>query len=80
MLIAHPAVTAAAVIGRPQADVGELPVAFVVKATDTPAEQILADVNAKVLLYKRIRELRFVDEIPVSAAGKILKRDLRQQL
>ncbi|WP_370946745.1 class I adenylate-forming enzyme family protein [Amycolatopsis sp. cg5] len=80
LLIAHPAVTAAAVVGRPRADVGELPVAFVVKATDTTAEEILADINAKVLPYKRIRELKFVDEIPVSAAGKILKRELRQQL
>ncbi|NIH85460.1 class I adenylate-forming enzyme family protein [Amycolatopsis granulosa] len=81
LLIAHPGVAAAAVVGRKQDEVGELPVAFVVRADDNvTAEEILSAVNDNVLPYKRIRELRFVDEIPVSAAGKILKRELRQRL
>ncbi|NIH82462.1 class I adenylate-forming enzyme family protein [Amycolatopsis viridis] len=81
LLLAHPGVTAAAVVGRKQDEVGELPVAFVVRADETvTAEEILSAVNSNVLPYKRIRELRFVDEIPVSAAGKILKRELRQRL
>ncbi|WP_329071569.1 class I adenylate-forming enzyme family protein [Amycolatopsis sp. NBC_01480] len=82
LLIALPGVRAAAVIGRPRADVGELPVAFVVrKPSETPdADRLIAMVNEKVVPYKRLRELHFVDEIPVSAAGKVLKRELRKQL
>ncbi|MDT8909478.1 AMP-binding protein [Amycolatopsis sp. PS_44_ISF1] len=82
LLIALPGVRAAAVVGRPRVDVGELPVAFVVRQpSQTPdAAQLIASVNEKVLPYKRLRELHFVDEIPVSAAGKVLKRELREQL
>ncbi|WP_158885253.1 class I adenylate-forming enzyme family protein [Amycolatopsis anabasis] len=83
LLIAQPGVAAAAVVGRPSPEAGELPVAFIVRAPGdgAPSEQELLDtINAKVVPYKRIRELRFVDSIPVSAAGKVLKRELRAQL
>ncbi|MER5224574.1 class I adenylate-forming enzyme family protein [Streptomyces flaveus] len=81
LLVAHPAVRAAAVVGRPDASVGELPVAFVVPARDgLDTDALMTDINEKLLPYKRIREVRVVEEIPVSAAGKILKRELRQQL
>ncbi len=82
ILFAQPGVRSAAVIGRPNDDVGELPVAFVVRTGDPEldAEQLMAAVNAKVLPYKKIRELHFVDEIPVSNAGKVLKRELRKRL
>jgi len=81
LLLAHPGVAAAAVVGRKRDDVGELPVAFVVRSRDGVTEaEILSAVNDNVLPYKRIRELRFVDRIPVSAAGKILKRELRERL
>jgi long-chain acyl-CoA synthetase len=83
LMIAQPAVAGVAVVGRPSAEVGELPVAFVVKAPGheaTTAAELIEDINGKVLPYKRIRELIFVDRIPVSAAGKVLKRELREQL
>ncbi len=80
LLIAMPGVAAAAVVGRPSADVGELPVAFVVPRGELDAEALMAAVNEKVLPYKRLREMHVVDEIPVSAAGKVLKRELRQRL
>ncbi|WP_027942134.1 class I adenylate-forming enzyme family protein [Amycolatopsis taiwanensis] len=83
LLMAQPGVAAAAVVGRPSPDVGELPVAFVVRrpAGDALTEQELIDtVNANVVPYKRLRELRFVEQIPVSAAGKVLKRELRARL
>ena len=82
ILFAQPGVRTAAVIGRPRDDVGELPVAFVVPApgAELDADQLMATVNAKVLPYKKIRELHFIDEIPVSNAGKILKRELRTRL
>ncbi|HKN51688.1 MAG TPA: AMP-binding protein [Amycolatopsis sp.] len=80
LLMSMPGVAAAAVVGRPSADVGELPVAFVVPRGDLDADALVATVNEKVLPYKRIREIHVVDQIPVSAAGKILKRELRQRL
>ncbi|WP_298183042.1 AMP-binding protein [Saccharomonospora sp.] len=83
LLVALPEVAAAAVVGRPDPNVGELPVAFVVRAPgrdEVTAEAIMKAVNEQMLPYKRVREVRFVDAIPTSAAGKVLKRRLREQL
>lgn len=82
LLFREDGVVGAAVVGRPDPEVGELAVAFVVAPgrTQEEAEAIRAAVNAQVLPYKRIREIRLVDEIPVSAAGKVLKRELRERL
>ncbi|WP_433138842.1 class I adenylate-forming enzyme family protein [Actinomadura nitritigenes] len=79
-LLAHPAVAGAAVVGRPDPKAGELPTAFVVRSGEVTADELLEHVNAAVVHYKRLREVRFVDEIPVSAAGKVLKRELRASL
>jgi len=82
LLHAHPAVAGAAVVGRPDAEVGELPVAFVVLvpgAAVTDAE-LQEYVNAQVVPYKKLREVHLVDAIPVSAAGKVLRRELRAGL
>jgi long-chain acyl-CoA synthetase len=82
LLHARPGVIGAAVVGRPDPLAGELPVAFVVApglgAPD--AASLMEAVNAQVLPYKRLREVHLVDEIPVSAAGKVLKRALRDRL
>lgn len=81
LLITLPGVAAAAVVGKPDTEVGELPVAFVVRSDENvTAEQLLEAVGARVLPYKRLRAIHFVDQIPVSAAGKVLKRELRKQL
>ncbi|WP_284748470.1 class I adenylate-forming enzyme family protein [Amycolatopsis sp. RTGN1] len=80
LLITMPGVAAAAVVGRPDTEVGELPVAFVVPRGALDADELMAAVNEKVLPYKRLREIHVVEQIPVSAAGKVLKRELRQQL
>ncbi|HEX4221501.1 MAG TPA: AMP-binding protein [Pseudonocardiaceae bacterium] len=82
ILFAQPGVRTAAVIGRPRDDVGELPVAFVVRQPDAhlDANELMATINAKVLPYKKIRELHFIDDIPISNAGKVLKRELRKRL
>lgn len=81
-LFTHPAVTSVAVVGRPDPAVGELPTAFVVRSRDSEvtADELMAFVNEKVVHYKKLREVLFVDEIPVSAAGKVLKRELRDRL
>lgn len=81
LLITLPGVSAAAVVGKPDTDVGELPVAFVVRNDENvTAEQLMEAIGALVLPYKRLRAIHFVDQIPVSAAGKVLKRELRKQL
>jgi long-chain acyl-CoA synthetase len=82
LLFARPGVIGAAVIGRPDPEAGELPVAFVVAPGigEPDVAALMEAVNAQVLPYKRLRELHLVDEIPVSAAGKVLKRTLRERL
>ena len=78
VLVSHPKVRDAGVIGVPMEDGGEAPKAFVV-AKDVDAEELIAYVAEHVAPYKKIREVEFVDEIPKSASGKILRRVLREQ-
>jgi long-chain acyl-CoA synthetase len=81
LLAAQPGVLAAAVVGKPDSSVGELPVAFVVPAAGSVSpEELMASVNEQVVAYKRLRDVYLVDQIPVSAAGKVLKRELRSRL
>ena len=80
-LFGVPGVAGAAVVGRPDEQAGELPVAYVVRKDDDAgaaltAESVMAAVNDKVTPYKRLRDVVFIDAIPVSAAGKVLKREL----
>lgn len=81
ILFGVPGVAGAAVVGRPDEEAGELPVAYVVRKGDDAgsaltAESVMAAVNDKVTPYKRLRDVVFIDAIPVSAAGKVLKREL----
>jgi acyl-CoA synthetase (AMP-forming)/AMP-acid ligase II len=76
VLLAHPAVRDAAVIPSPDDEAGEVPKAFVVLKEGVPAEELMAFVAARVAPYKKVRRLEFVDQIPKSASGKILRRVL----
>lgn len=76
ILLRHPAVAAAAVVPAPDEEAGEVPKAFIVAAGPATAEEIMAFVAERVAPHKRIRRVAFVDEIPVSASGKILHRVL----
>jgi long-chain acyl-CoA synthetase len=78
VLFQHPAVANAAVVGKRDVAVGELPVAFVVLADPVASPDEIRDyVNGRVTPYKKLRDIRVIDEIPVSAAGKVLRRELR---
>jgi len=81
VLYEHPAVKLCAVIGKPEPVVGEIPKAFIIlKDGATASEQeITAFVNEKVAPYKAIRELEFRRELPLSSAGKVLRRALRDE-
>jgi len=82
VLFSHPAVEMCAVVGKTDPDAGEIPVAFVklLAGQKATAEELIGFVNNQVAAYKKIREVIFRDMIPVSAAGKVLKRELRDEL
>jgi len=58
---------------------GEVPKAYVVhkEGATASAQEIMAFVNKKVAPYKAIREVEFRKELPISSAGKVLKRMLQ---
>ena len=78
LLLEHPDVADVAVIGVPDVQVGELPTAFVVTrpGRSLTSDTVIEYVAAKLASYKRVRRVEFVAEIPKSAAGKILRREL----
>jgi acyl-CoA synthetase (AMP-forming)/AMP-acid ligase II len=79
VLVSHPKVRDAGVIGVPNEEGEEVPKACVVVEDGLEAEQLIAYVAERVAPYKRVREVEFVDEVPKSASGKILRRLLREQ-
>ena len=80
VLAKDPAVVECAVIGAPSEDWGETPVGFVVLRPGSDADQVLATANAQVGKTQRLNRLIVVDELPRSPIGKVLKRELRDQL
>ena len=81
LLVTHPAVADAAVIGIPDDEAGELPKGFIAlkPGAEASVEDIQSFVAENVATYKQLRLVEFVDEIPKSASGKILRRMLRDQ-
>ena len=80
LLISHPNIDDVAVIGVPDLEAGELPKAFVVRRGDVTSEEIMEFVAKRVLPQKKLRGgVEFIDQIPKSPSGKILRRILRNQ-
>jgi acyl-CoA synthetase (AMP-forming)/AMP-acid ligase II len=81
-LLCHPGVRAAAVVGRSHTEWGETVVAFVVADTETSptVEDLDRTCLDRIARFKRPRDYRFVDALPTNNYGKVLKRELRDQL
>ncbi len=81
LIVTHPAVADVAVIGVADLEAGEVPKAYVVLKPDQQANatDIQQFVKGHVASYKQIRMVEFVESIPKSASGKILRRFLRDQ-
>lgn len=80
LLITHLNIDDAAVIGVPDEKTGELPKAFVVPKGDITPEDVVDYVAKRVAPHKKLRGgVEFIDKIPKSASGKILRKDLRKR-
>jgi acyl-coenzyme A synthetase/AMP-(fatty) acid ligase len=66
----------AAVIPSPDDEAGEVPKAFVVARDEVTAEELMAFVATRVAPYKKVRRVEFLELIPKSPSGKILRRVL----
>ncbi|RAL41428.1 hypothetical protein DM860_010222 [Cuscuta australis] len=82
LLLNHPLISDAAVVSMKDEQSGEVPVAFVVRSYGSviTEEEIKDFVSKQVIFYKRIKKVFFVDLVPKSPAGKILRKELRAKL
>lgn len=85
VLLEHPAVKECGVVGRPNTDAGEIPVAFVALRdgfvdSGKLQEELCSFVADRLTHFKQPREVHFVDVVPKTASGKVLRRELRKAL
>ncbi|KAA8528966.1 hypothetical protein F0562_033546 [Nyssa sinensis] len=82
ILLTHPSIEDAAVLGLPDEEAGEIPAACVVMNPNAKESEmeIMSYVASNVANYKRVRMLQFVDKIPTSPSGKIMRRLLKEEM
>lgn len=82
VIFEHAAVEQCAVVGQTDINVGEFPVAFVQlrQGAEVTAEDLMEHTNSQIAAYKKVRKVKFLDALPVSPAGKVLRRELRDML
>ncbi|XP_075665659.1 4-coumarate--CoA ligase 2-like [Castanea sativa] len=82
ILLTHPNVSDVAVVPMKDESAGEVPVAFVVRpnGSQVTEDEIKQFVSKQVVFYKRINRVFFIDAIPKSPSGKILRKNLREKL
>jgi long-chain acyl-CoA synthetase len=75
----HDDIKLCAVVGIPDQESGEIPKAFVVlkEGVDLSKEELIEFVRERIAPYKRIRDVEFRDELPMTLVGKVLKKDLK---
>lgn len=86
LLLEHEKIADAAVVGVPADDGNEIPKAFIVPQVDAEgvtaqlsAEEVIEYVASRVAHFKKVREVEFIDEVPKSRTGKILRRELKHR-
>jgi len=85
VLLEHPAVRDCGVVAKPNAEAGEIPCAFVVLRDGfTPSDKLDSELRAfvadRLAHHKQPREVHFVDAVPRTPSGKVLRRELRKHL
>jgi long-chain acyl-CoA synthetase len=83
VLMEHPAVRDCGIVARPNAEAGEIPCAFVVLREGQPSDEAMKQalcgfVADRLTHYKQPREVHFVESLPRTPSGKILRRELRK--
>lgn len=79
VLSEHPAVVEAAVVGLASPEWGEVPKAYVVRREDVDAATLQAFARERLARYKVPKEIEFLEALPRTASGKVLRRDLRDR-